>query len=69
MSPPAVHSNQNDLANSIIAPPWSFPGKVEDMLKAVEGRDKKLKAVVRRIPPDVLIDWKLFWRDPAQQWV
>jgi 2-polyprenyl-6-methoxyphenol hydroxylase-like FAD-dependent oxidoreductase len=48
---------------------WSFPGKVEDMLKAVDGWDERLRALVKRVPPEVVIDWKLLWRDPAQVWI
>jgi 2-polyprenyl-6-methoxyphenol hydroxylase-like FAD-dependent oxidoreductase len=39
------------------------------MLKAVDGWDEKLKAVIRSIPEGVIIDWKLLWRDPVKNWV
>ena len=38
------------------------------MLKVSEGWDETLRAVIKRIPPEILIDWKLLWRDPARNW-
>lgn len=48
---------------------WNLVGKVEDMLDAVNGWDPVLLEVIKSIPPDVLIDWKLLWRNPVKQWV
>ncbi len=48
---------------------WSFPGKVEDVLKAINGWDPTLQAVVKATPKTKLIDWKLLWRDPIKKWV
>jgi 2-polyprenyl-6-methoxyphenol hydroxylase-like FAD-dependent oxidoreductase len=48
---------------------WSFPGRVEDILKVVEGWDPVLLAVLAATPSDRLIDWKLLWRDPLKKWV
>lgn len=39
------------------------------MLKAVDGWDERIREVVKRVPTNGLIDWKLLWRDPAQVWV
>jgi 2-polyprenyl-6-methoxyphenol hydroxylase-like FAD-dependent oxidoreductase len=39
------------------------------MLAAVEGWDQVLLEVIKQIPPEVLIDWKLLWRNPVKQWV
>jgi 2-polyprenyl-6-methoxyphenol hydroxylase-like FAD-dependent oxidoreductase len=39
------------------------------MLKVVEGWDETIRAVISLIPPGVLIDWKLLWRDPVKRWV
>jgi 2-polyprenyl-6-methoxyphenol hydroxylase-like FAD-dependent oxidoreductase len=39
------------------------------MLKACEGWDDKLRAVINRIPENILIDFKLLWRDPVTKWV
>ncbi|KAJ3545767.1 hypothetical protein NM208_g2348 [Fusarium decemcellulare] len=48
---------------------WSSPGKVEDELSLLEGWDETLRAVVSKIPPGRLVDWKLLWRDQARKWV
>jgi 2-polyprenyl-6-methoxyphenol hydroxylase-like FAD-dependent oxidoreductase len=48
---------------------WSFPGRVEDILKVVEGWDPVLLAILAATPSDRLIDWKLLWRDPLKKWV
>ena len=48
---------------------WSFPGKTSDMLKACEGWDETLRTVIKRIPENILIDYKLLWRDPITKWV
>ncbi|PTD06393.1 FAD-dependent monooxygenase mdpD [Fusarium culmorum] len=48
---------------------WSYPGKVKDMLACVEGWDPLLRAVFSQVPEEVLIDFKLLWRDPIKKWV
>ena len=52
-----------------MAESWSVPGRKEDMLAVVNGWDETLTEVIKCIPPDVLIDHKLLWRDPVKQWV
>lgn len=39
------------------------------MLKVVEGWDPRVVQAVRSIPEDILIDYKLLWRDPIPRWV
>jgi 2-polyprenyl-6-methoxyphenol hydroxylase-like FAD-dependent oxidoreductase len=39
------------------------------MKKGLIGWDPLLQAVAEKIPEDVLIDYKLLWRDPVPQWV
>jgi 2-polyprenyl-6-methoxyphenol hydroxylase-like FAD-dependent oxidoreductase len=39
------------------------------MLKTVDGWDETYRAVVKRIPEAILIDFKLLWRDPVKKWV
>lgn len=39
------------------------------MLQVVRDWDPRIAAIVKRIPPEVLIDWKLLWRDPIEKWV
>jgi hypothetical protein len=60
----ATHKGNSDAEES-----WNLPGKVEDMLACVDGWDLVLLEVIKRIPPEVLIDWKLLWRNPVKQWV
>ncbi|KIV90849.1 hypothetical protein PV10_05457 [Exophiala mesophila] len=61
-----THQDVFDIGES-----WSFPGKVEDMLKYVADWPMlpKLKAVVEKTPPGRLIDFKLLWRDPLKTWI
>lgn len=46
---------------------WSFPGKVKDMLKVVEGYDPRCAAILSKAP--ACIDWKLVYRDPLPTWI
>jgi len=46
---------------------WSFPGKLEDVYKVLEGWDPICKAIVEKTPS--LVDWKLVYRDPLPRWV
>ena len=46
---------------------WSFPGKLEDVYKVLEGWDPVCKAIVEKTPS--LVDWKLVYRDPLPTWV
>jgi 2-polyprenyl-6-methoxyphenol hydroxylase-like FAD-dependent oxidoreductase len=39
------------------------------MLKVVDDWDPLLQQLVKSIPEEVLIDYKLLWRDPVRQWV
>ncbi|KAL2065416.1 hypothetical protein VTL71DRAFT_3086 [Oculimacula yallundae] len=48
---------------------WSYPGNVKDMLACVEGWDPVLHAVFSQVPEEILIDFKLLWRDPVKKWV
>lgn len=61
----ATHKDYTDIEES-----WNTPGKVSDMLAVVdESWDPTVRQVVKSIPEDVLIDYKLLWRDPVLQWV
>lgn len=60
----ATHKDTSDIEES-----WSFPGNKEDMEAAVKDWDPVLIDVIRAIPPEVLIDWKLLWRNPVKQWI
>lgn len=54
-----------------VAESWSFPGKIEDMLKYIADWPitAKLEPILRKTPPGRLIDFKLLWRDPLPTWV
>lgn len=39
------------------------------MLKVVDGWDPVIQAVIKKVPAESIIDWKLLWRDPSKQWV
>ncbi|KAK1764515.1 FAD/NAD(P)-binding domain-containing protein [Phialemonium atrogriseum] len=59
-----THRDTYDIAES-----WSFPGKIEDALKVVEGWDPRIAKVMKKTPENQLIDYKLLWRDPLPGWV
>ncbi|KAI1618324.1 hypothetical protein EDD36DRAFT_449989 [Exophiala viscosa] len=48
---------------------WNLPGDPADMLAMVEGWDPLLTEVIKQVPRDCLIDYKLLWRDPVRKWV
>lgn len=47
---------------------WQTPGKVEDVLKVLEGWDPVCHDIVKATPPEYLVDWKLVYRDPLPTW-
>ncbi|TFK48069.1 monooxygenase [Heliocybe sulcata] len=57
-----THKDDADIAES-----WSFPGKMEDCLKIVEGWDPRCAALLSKAPS--LVDWKLVYRDPMPTWI
>ena len=59
-----THKDDADIDES-----WSFPGKVEDVLKVVEGYDPVVQELVKATPPDKLVDWKLVYRDPLPTFI
>ncbi|KAL1617751.1 hypothetical protein SLS56_010851 [Neofusicoccum ribis] len=56
-----THKDEADIEES-----WSFPGKLEDVFKVLEGWDLMCKAIVEKTPS--LVDWKLVYRDPLPTW-
>ena len=46
---------------------WSFPGKIEDVLKVVEDYDPRCAAIWKKA--DECVDWKLVYRDPLPKWI
>jgi len=57
-----THKDDADIEES-----WSFPGKIEDVVKIVETWDPRCAAIIRKAPSAV--DWKLVYRDPLPTWV
>lgn len=48
---------------------WNYPGTVKEMLATVPNWDPVLRAVITKIPEEILVDYKLLWRDPVKKWV
>ncbi|KAF2122594.1 hypothetical protein BDV96DRAFT_593117 [Lophiotrema nucula] len=59
-----THKDEADIAES-----WSFPGYLKDVYKVLEGWDPMCRRVVEKTPEEVLVDWKLVYRDPLPTWV
>ncbi|KAL2018422.1 hypothetical protein VTK56DRAFT_841 [Thermocarpiscus australiensis] len=57
-----THRDEHDIDES-----WSFPGRLEDVYKVLEGWDPTCRAIVEKTPS--LVDWKLVYRDPLPTWV
>ncbi|KAK3693129.1 hypothetical protein B0T22DRAFT_400888 [Podospora appendiculata] len=57
-----THRDEHDIDES-----WSFPGKLEDVYKVLDGWDPVCRAIVSKTP--ALVDWKLVYRDPLPTWV
>ncbi|KAK4939255.1 hypothetical protein LTR10_020452 [Elasticomyces elasticus] len=61
-----THKDTEDIGES-----WSFPGKIEDAIACIKAGnfERKLLEVVKATPPEVLVDYKLVWRDPILRWL
>lgn len=59
-----THKDESELSDR-----WSFPGKLTDVYKVLEGWAPICKRIVSKTPEDSLIDWKLVWQDPLPTWV
>lgn len=57
-----MHKDEHAIDES-----WSFPGKLDDVFRVLEGWDPLCKAIVEKTPS--LVDWKLVYRDPLPTWV
>ncbi|EJU03227.1 monooxygenase [Dacryopinax primogenitus] len=57
-----THKDTADIEES-----WSFPGKMEDVLKIVEDWDPRCAAILSKAPS--CVDWKLVYRDPLPTWI
>ncbi|KAF8535418.1 hypothetical protein BDD12DRAFT_912790 [Trichophaea hybrida] len=57
-----THKDEADIEES-----WSLPGKIEDVLKILEGWDPRCRAIVEKTPS--CVDWKLVYREPLPTWI
>lgn len=57
-----THRDEHDIDES-----WSFPGKLDEVLKVLDGWDPTCTAIVEKTP--AVVDWKLVYRDPLPTWV
>ncbi|EPQ55308.1 monooxygenase [Gloeophyllum trabeum ATCC 11539] len=57
-----THRDEADIEES-----WSYPGKIEDALKVIEGWDPVVRRIVELTPE--CVDWKLVYRDPLPTWI
>ncbi|KAK1672188.1 putative MAK1-like monooxygenase [Colletotrichum godetiae] len=57
-----THKDEYDIDES-----WSFPGKIEDVCRALEGWDPMCRVIIEKTPS--LVDWKLVYRDTLPNWV
>jgi len=57
-----IHRDDHNIEES-----WSFPGKMEDVLKVVDGWDPRCAAILSKAPS--CVDWKLVYRDPLPTWI
>lgn len=48
---------------------WQFPGKVDDVLKVLDGWAPVVQELVKATPSDRLFDYKLVYRDPLPTFV
>ncbi|KAB8261891.1 hypothetical protein BDV32DRAFT_157875 [Aspergillus pseudonomiae] len=59
-----THKDASDISDR-----WSFPGKLTDVYKVLEGWDPVCHRIISKTPESALIDWKLIWQDPLPTWV
>ncbi|KAF2867754.1 hypothetical protein BDV95DRAFT_581685 [Massariosphaeria phaeospora] len=59
-----THRDSADIAES-----WSFPGRISDVKKVLEGWDPLCTKIISKTPEEKLVDWKLVYRDPLPTWV
>ncbi|KAH6623737.1 hypothetical protein F5144DRAFT_584139 [Chaetomium tenue] len=64
MSWVCTHKDEGSIEES-----WQFPGKIEDVLRVVEGWDPVVVELVKLTPPERLFDYKLVFRDPLPTFI
>ncbi|KAI1323625.1 salicylate hydroxylase [Xylariaceae sp. FL0255] len=48
---------------------WFQEGNLEDVLGVTSTLDPRIRAAVAKTPSDVLLDWKICYRDPLPSWI
>jgi 2-polyprenyl-6-methoxyphenol hydroxylase-like FAD-dependent oxidoreductase len=64
MSWVCTHKDEGSIEES-----WQFPGRIEDVLRVVEGWDPVVVELVKMTPPERLFDYKLVFRDPLPTFI
>lgn len=64
MSWVCTHKDDGSIEES-----WQFPGKIEEVLKVVDGWDPVVVELVKLTPPERLFDYKLVFRDPLPTFI
>ena len=59
-----THKDERDVEEG-----WAEPGDHEEACRILDGWDPTVHAIVRMTPPEMLIDWKLVYRDPLPTWI
>ncbi|KAI1206087.1 FAD/NAD(P)-binding domain-containing protein [Annulohypoxylon truncatum] len=59
-----THPDEHDIDES-----WSFPGKLSEVKEAIKDWDPLCTRIVSKTPEEMLVDWKLVYRDPLPTWV
>jgi 2-polyprenyl-6-methoxyphenol hydroxylase-like FAD-dependent oxidoreductase len=59
-----THKDERSIEES-----WQFPGRIEDVLRVVDGWDPVVVELVKLTPPERLFDYKLVFRDPLPTFI
>jgi 2-polyprenyl-6-methoxyphenol hydroxylase-like FAD-dependent oxidoreductase len=59
-----THPDEHNIDES-----WSFPGKLAEVKEAIKDWDPLCTRIVSKTPEEMLVDWKLVYRDPLPTWV
>ncbi|KAI1486417.1 hypothetical protein F5X96DRAFT_655264 [Biscogniauxia mediterranea] len=59
-----THPDEHDIDES-----WSFPGKLSEVKEAIKDWDPMCTRIISKTPEEMLVDWKLVYRDPLPTWV
>ncbi|KAI1329520.1 FAD/NAD(P)-binding domain-containing protein [Xylariaceae sp. FL0255] len=59
-----THPDEHDIDES-----WSFPGKLTEVKEALKNWDPMCTRIVSKTPEEMVVDWKLVYRDPLPTWI